>query len=207
MYKAPIFIFMSGYKLYMTEYEICMAYKYALNRRKQVRILSDLNASCIGAILIVLDYNGYNTYKYWGEDILKKAREELDDIILKDLNNGLKYGAIAKKLGYSYGYIAGRGSALRKKGLVGNGDYLDNENNDHLDDNVDKFKNQENNTSNSVINEQDTQNLRDKQLLYYNTYKRIENILKLRDDNDSDEVKQAFSELAVKILRSTIEEV
>ena len=200
----------------MTEYEICMAYKYALNRKKQIKILSDLNVAYVGAILVVLNYNGYETSKYWSDAVLKKGREDLDNIILSEINNGLKYRDIANKLGYSYGYIASRGSALRKMGVINVDSNLDEQGTDTSTSNINDTPIEVTDHKEKIIdtNEvdkytenmpKDSLSISEKQLLYYNTYKRIEDILKLRKDSDSDEVKQAFSELAVKILRSTIE--
>lgn len=212
----------------MSEFEICQYFKFAKDKINQVKILSELNLVKTEVILNILVENGMDvsvvTDKFGGIQALRRVREELDNLILDYYTKVGTVKQISILTGYSYSYIQLCLNRLKKEGKITEEMEMKHKeapklnglragatqtstitsanNSDNTNEEGHDTKRIEEGTPKAAKVAQISES--DGQLRYQSTYERIESILKLKNQDDSDEIKQGFSELAITIFRDAL---
>lgn len=228
-------------KIYMSEFEICQYFKFARNKADQVVILSELNLVKKEVILDILAENGVDISlvidRFGGEATLRRAREEVDQMILQHYDKVGTIRQISELTGYSYNHILMCIKRLKEAGKIT--EEMENKHNNapkyggRIRKTSEKYNQTTERTNNpteivdeavvygdsQVDSRESAKKIEDStpeadrvkqisenegQLKYQSTYERIEEILRLKNKDDSDEIKQGFSELAITIFRDAL---
>ena len=106
----------------MSEFEICQYFKFARNKADQVVILSELNLVKKEVILDILAENGVDISlvidRFGGEAALRRAREEVDQMILQHYDKVGTIRQISELTGYSYNHILMCIKRLKEAGKI-----------------------------------------------------------------------------------------